>query len=279
MEIPPEILDQNVVEAHELSKADIILVDMEKPKTDLLLEFSNDIKDNLVILLNFTHGIYRYPRLIRKFIERGFVRSWAPIDSGDVLLIRRSFTDNFLKKTINVYRESFIHGPNPVHYNTAYMLYILGKFVLKHREGVIVEVGTGRGFSTLWLTHVAMEYGSKVISLDSRCDRIEYTRNIMEDLGLTAYAELLCRDARNNTYEGYNIIYAFIDGKKDEYHLYLKSIEPYLDNRALVVAHNTLSSTHEMIPYIERVYGVEYESLTIQSDPAGITLSIYKPRE
>ena len=48
------------------------------------------------------------------------------------------------------------------------------------------------------------------------------------------------------------MFYVLIDGRKDEYHKYLEVIENYLVSGALIVAHNTLSSTHVTKPYIEK---------------------------
>ena len=69
-------------------------------------------------------------------------------------------------------------------------------------------------------------------------------------------------------------MFAFIDGKKDEYHRYLEAIEKYLVRNALVLAHNTLSDAHVVKPYIEKVYSPPYESITIATDPGGLTISL-----
>jgi hypothetical protein len=43
---------------------------------------------------------------------------------------------------------------------------------------------------------------------------------------------------------------------------------------ALIVAHNTVSSPYEMSSFIARLYSPSYESITILTDPAGMTLSV-----
>lgn len=207
----------------------------------------------------------------------GFTKSLLPVDGGVVLFIKRGYGVDFFRKTVEVYRESFIHGPNPVDYNTATLLYILAKFLTTRRRGAIIEIGTGRGFSTLWLAHAARETGSHVISIDNKCDRVDYARNALRALDLEKYAEIVCTDARGYTHEDKDIVYVFIDGKKDEYHKYLEALEPYLQPGALLLAHNTLSDAHLIKPYIERVYAEPYKSATIMTDPKGLTISIHTP--
>lgn len=115
-----------------------------------------------------------------------------------------------------------------------------------------------------------------MISIDNRYERVEYARRVMKDLELSDYVDIICGDARKYICAEENVILVFIDGKKDEYHQYLEAIENCLVIGALVIAHNTLSSAHEIVPYIKKVYGNCYKSITIATDPAGIIISVYK---
>jgi len=115
-----------------------------------------------------------------------------------------------------------------------------------------------------------------VISIDNKHDRVEYVLRVMRDLKLNDYVEVLCEDAREYSHDRKDIVFTFIDGKKDEYHQYLDAIEKYLAPGALILAHNTLSDAHVIKPYIEKVYTSPYESITIATDPKGLTISVYK---
>ena len=256
--------------------ADIILTDMNALSKNLLLELIEKLSNNsLMMVLNAIIGINLWPELAKELNIRGFIRSLLPIDNGIGLFIRRGYGVDFFRKTVEVYRKSFIYGPNPIDYNTAYTLYSLAKFLTARRRGVIVEVGTGRGFSTLWLVHAAKETNSYVISIDNKCDRVDYTKNVLKNLNLEDHVEILCTDAKNYDRGSKDIVYVFIDGKKDEYHLYLEALEPYLLPGALILAHNTLSDAHVIKPYIEKVYRKPYKSITIATDPKGLTISVY----
>ncbi len=268
-----------VKETPLLTDADVVLASIDTLNRDLLARLVRELSSkSLVIVLNAIIGINTWPELTKEFGVRGFTKSFLPVDGGVALFIRRGYDVNFFRKTVEVYRESFIYGPNPIDYNTAYVLYSLAKFVLARRKGVVVEVGTGRGFSTMWLAHAVKETNSYVISLDLKCDRVEYALKVMRELQLSDYVEILCRDAKEYTRDEGDVVFAFIDGKKDEYHQYLEAIEKYLAPGALVLAHNTLSDAHVIKPYIEKVYAPPYKSITIAVDPKGLTLSVYGGR-
>jgi len=264
-----------VEEISDLGQADIILEDV-RSLGEVSINFVEKLSNNsLLVILNVIASINHRPELFKELGLAGLTKSLLPVDGGAAIAIKRGYDVEFFKKTVEVYRESFIHGPNPVDYNTAIALYILAKFVLARRKGVIVEVGTGRGFSTLWLVHAAKETNSYVISIDNKCDRVDYTKNVLENLNLEDHVEILCTDAKNYDRGSKDIVYVFIDGKKDEYHLYLEALEPYLLPGALILAHNTLSDAHVIKPYIEKVYKKPYKSITIATDPKGLTISVH----
>ena len=276
--IDEQVLGEILTGIEKVSKfrdADIILMDMSIPSRVLLSKLEELNSNSLIMVLNAIVDINLQPELGKELSAKGFIRSLLPIDNGAALFIKRGYDVNFFRKTAEVYRESFIYGINPIDYNTAYVLYSLAKFILAHRKGVVVEIGTGYGFSTLWLVHAAKETGSHVVSLDNNCDRIDYAVKVMRDLGLSNYVDILCIDAKEYDHGIRNVIYTFIDGRKNEYHKYLEAIKNYLVSRALILAHNTLSSTHVIKPYIKKVHTSPYESITIATDPSGLTISIY----
>ena len=276
--LPPYLSQYNLIrDVSSPGEADIIFLDLSELSGEASLKALDEVGSNsLLIILNSISNIHQCPGLMKRIIERGFVRSLLPIDNGIALFSRRGFDDNFLRRTVEVYRDSFIQGPNPIHYNTAYTLYNISKLILTRKRGEVVEIGAGRGFSTLWLTHAAKESNSHVTTLENRIDRVNYVSKTMRDLNLDKYVNIVCCDAKEYNYRDKDIILAFIDGRKSEYHIYLEAMEESMAPGALIIAHNTLSSIHEMKPYIEKVYGEEYVSMTVASDPAGITLSVYR---
>jgi len=267
--------NMKINESYNINESDIILEDIKSLKENITSSSKELSNNTLLIIHRIISSIDQYPQIFKELGSIGFTKSILPINEGIAIAIKRGYNVEFFRKTVKVYRESFIHGPNPVDYNTALALYILAKFILERRKGVIVEIGTGRGFSTLWLAHAAKETSSRVISIDNKCDRVDYTKNVLKSLNLEDYVEILCTDAKNYDHGSKDIVYVFIDGKKNEYHLYLEALEPYLLPGALILAHNTLSDAHLIKPYIEKVYKKPYKSITIATDPKGLTISVY----
>ncbi len=260
----------------DFSDADIVLVRMADLRSSAMSRLLREVGDaSVIMVIDAVENVYLLPEAAKEMSVRGFVRSIIPLGSDVAAFIKRGYSIDFLKKTVQVYRESFIYGPAPIDYNTAHLLYTIAKFVLARRKGAVVEVGTGRGFSTMWLAHAAREFSSYVISLDIKCDRVRRAQEVLNEVGLSENTEVLCADARSYTHAGTGVVLSFIDGKKDEYHQYLKSLERYLTPGSLVLAHNTLSDAHAIRPYIEAVYRPPYESVTVASDPKGLTISTY----
>lgn len=218
-------------------------------------------------------------RLIGDFIKRDYVKSILPIGLGSILFSKRVFSGEFSRYNIRVYRDSFIHGPNPIHYNTAYLLYSIAYEVLSrtNKEKVIVEIGTGRGFSTLWLGIIAKHVNGILYSYEIRRDRVEYARIAMKELELSDNIEIIYGDVLNEAKSlTHDVFILFIDALNTQYHLYLDIFDDKLQSGSVILAHNTISNLHDTYKYLEKVYSNKYTSLTIANDPAGITLTVKK---
>ncbi len=260
-------------------ETDIVLLDSLIYDNDSWIEILGSMENSLFIINNLYSLISKDPEATKKFVDIGYVKSIAPIGEGILVLYKRLFDKEFLRETIRVYRDSFIQGPNPIHYNTAYFLYNIGLGILSRSAGkrFIVEIGCGRGFSTLWLGLVAKHTNGLLYSFDINCERVSYTEDVLEETGLARWVRVECIDAREYASRiREDVTLLFIDGFKNEYHSYLESYEHKLRRGSIVIAHNTLSHPHDMVDYINRVYSSRYISVTIPTDPAGTTLSIHK---
>ena len=229
------------------------------------------------------HGLYKVlhtnPRLIRDFIKRGYVKSILPIGLGSILFSKRVFSEESSRYSIRVYRDPFIHGPNPIHYNTAYLLYSIAYEVLSrtNKERVIVEIGTGRAFLTLWLGIIAKHVNGILYTYEIKRDRIEYVKRAIKELELSDNIEIIYGDILNEAKSlTCDVSILFIDALKTQYHLYLDIFDDKLQSGSVILSHNTISNPHDTYKYLEKVCSGKYISLTIASDPAGITLTVKK---
>jgi predicted O-methyltransferase YrrM len=276
-EMEKALENENIICINDIYKADIVICNIPETVDNIFIDTIESINYNtLLILLDTIEKININPKVVRIISDRDMCRAWLPINNGVTIFIRRRFDNVFLRETVMVYRDSFLLGPNPIHYNTAYTLYILSKFILSRARGTILEIGTGRGFSTIWLAQVAKETESQIVSIDNNISRVEYASKAMRELGLNKYVEIIYGDAKKLDIKGRRFSIVFIDGRKEEYYQYLEKIEKNLIDGAMIIAHNTISSSYDMPDYIHKVYNEPYESITIATDPAGITISLYK---
>jgi predicted O-methyltransferase YrrM len=110
----------------------------------------------------------------------------------------------------------------------------------------VLEVGAGRGFSTLWFGAGVRYLGGRVVSLERDPDVAADWRKNVADAGLGEWAQLIEGDALEILEAAEDVFdVVFLDGKKDEYELYFALTRHLVDPGGLIVADNVLS--HEEI--------------------------------
>jgi caffeoyl-CoA O-methyltransferase len=110
----------------------------------------------------------------------------------------------------------------------------------------VLEVGGGRGYSTLWLAAGVRYLAGRVVSLEHDPDAVADWRRNVEDAGLGEWAELVEGDALETlaqTEDVFDVV--FLDADKDQYELYFGHARRLVEPGGLVVADNVLS--HEEI--------------------------------
>ena len=126
--------------------ADIVLTDMDiiTQGKNVLSRLVKELSSNsLLMVLNAITGINLRPEFTKELSTMGFTRTLLPISDGVAIFIKREYDITFFKKTIKIYRESFVYGPNPIDYNTAYFLYVFNKVHLARKKGATIEIKAG----------------------------------------------------------------------------------------------------------------------------------------
>ncbi len=169
--------------------------------------------------------------------------------------------------------EERILALNP---DAAKLLYING---LSANAKNIVEVGTNRGYSTLWLALIARKTGGKVITCEINPAKATEARTYFEKAGVSGYIEILVGDAREtlrNLTEPVDLF--FIDAVKGQYETYFDVMYKQLHIGSLVIADNAISHGDALLDYIMYVQNhPNLESITV---PIGSGLEItVKARE
>ena len=131
-----------------------------------------------------------------------------------------------------------------VHWETGRFLATLARAL---RPGLVLEVGTAIGYSTLHMAE-ALD-GGRIQTLEIDARRAAQAREFMAAAGVAQRVEVIEGDARQTiaTLDGpFGLV--FLDAAKDEYRDYLELAEPKSAPRATLVIDNLLMSGEVALP-------------------------------
>lgn len=153
---------------------------------------------------------------------------------------------------------------------------ILNALVMVSRPKTILELGTSAGYSTLWLAKAAEQYGGKVHTIELAKPKIEMAGKHFQKAGLSECIEQLegkISDILPRWDKG-QIDFVFMDADKKNYLSYLKQLEPFLSEGAVIAADNAIDFKGLMDDYL--IYVSEsgkYKSRLIEIDN-GLMVSV-----
>jgi predicted O-methyltransferase YrrM len=139
----------------------------------------------------------------------------------------------------------------------------------------VLELGGGRGYSTIWFAAGVRYLGGRVLSLERDPGCIEdWCRNIAE-AGVEGTAELVEGDALE-TLQGIDDVFdvVFLDAQKDQYERLFELARGKVEPGALFVADNVTSHPDVLHAYSQaRQSDPTLESVTVPLD-RGLELSV-----
>jgi caffeoyl-CoA O-methyltransferase len=139
----------------------------------------------------------------------------------------------------------------------------------------VLELGGGRGYSTIWLAAGARHLEGKVISIEREPEIAAAWRENITEAGLAATAELIEGDAREKVpllEGGFDLV--FVDAADRFYEELFQLVRPQLAPGSLVVADNVLSRKELLAPYSRaRQSDPTLESVTVPVGE-GVELSV-----
>ncbi|TDV57176.1 O-methyltransferase [Actinophytocola oryzae] len=117
----------------------------------------------------------------------------------------------------------------------------------------IVEIGTSRGVSTLWLADAARSVGGRVTSYDTDPDAQRDAARVLEEAGLAEYVDLRLRDGGKGLAEldDGEVDLLFLDAERTEYPSWWPHPIRVLRTGGVLVADNALSHPDEIAPLEE----------------------------
>jgi caffeoyl-CoA O-methyltransferase len=139
----------------------------------------------------------------------------------------------------------------------------------------VLEIGGGRGYSSIWFGAGVRHLGGRVLSVERDPETAAAWRRNVADAGLEGTVELVEGDALEllpRIEDVFDVV--FIDAKKDEYERYFGLACPKLEPGALVVADNVLSHEETLGAYSrDRQNDPTLSSVTVPLD-RGLELSV-----
>jgi predicted O-methyltransferase YrrM len=128
---------------------------------------------------------------------------------------------------------------------------------LTHTAGArsIVEIGTSRGVSTLWLADAARSTGGRVLSLDTDAAAQEHARHSVTEAGLGEYVQFRVADggaALAELTDGAADL-LFLDAERTEYPAWWPHPVRVLRTGGVLVVDNALSHPAEIAPLRELI--------------------------
>jgi predicted O-methyltransferase YrrM len=160
----------------------------------------------------------------------------------------------------------------PVPPTTGRLLFAL---VAPRNRCAVLELGGGRGYSTIWLAAGARHLGGKVISIEREPEIASAWRKNIAEAGLAGTAELIEGDALESIpllEDRFDLV--FLDAADRYYEELFQLVRPNLAPGTLVVADNVLSRQELLAPYSRaRQSDPTLESMTLPIGE-GVELSV-----
>jgi predicted O-methyltransferase YrrM len=116
----------------------------------------------------------------------------------------------------------------------------------------VLEIGSSRGLSTIWLAAAARILGGRVVTLEQDPAKIDAWRRNVAEAGLEGWTQLIEGDARE-TLPAIDDVFdvVFIDAEKQDYDFFFRTALTKVELGALVIADNVLSHRDALAGYSE----------------------------
>lgn len=118
-------------------------------------------------------------------------------------------------------------------------------------EGLIVEVGTSAGYSTLWLALAARATGRRVMTFELLPEKAEMARETFALAGLDDVVHLVEGDFLDHVDQLGEVGFCFLDAEKEVYGSCYDAVVPNLVSGAVLVADNAINHRQTLQPMLD----------------------------
>lgn len=150
---------------------------------------------------------------------------------------------------------------------------LISMLAISKKATHIVEIGSGVGYSTLWLAYAASITGGKVVACELDAARAATLKQNVEEAKLSDYVELFEGDAREllRNREG-KVDFVFIDGDAGQYETYFDVVYKRMEVGGMIIADDVVSLENELSDYVS--YMQNHPNLESTTIPLGEGLEL-----
>jgi len=130
----------------------------------------------------------------------------------------------------------------------------IGLLAATSPPGMMLEIGTSAGYSTLWLATVCKKLGRRLVTIERLESKISLARETIEKAEIEDVVELVHGDARDLVGLYKNISFCFLDIDKEYYLETYQLVVPNLVSGGLLVADNISSHQHILEKFVRKVF-------------------------
>lgn len=118
-------------------------------------------------------------------------------------------------------------------------------------DGLMVEVGTSAGYSTLWLALAARATGRRVTTFEVLPEKAEMARETFSLAGVDDVVHLVEGDFLDHVDERGEVGFCFLDAEKEVYGTCYDAVVPKLVSGGILVADNAINHRQTLQPMLD----------------------------
>ena len=124
-------------------------------------------------------------------------------------------------------------------------------------DGMMVEIGTSAGYSTMWLSLACEMLGRTLHTYELLPAKTALARETFRQAGIEPWVELTEGDVRDYLGQMENVAFCFLDTEKELYAECYEAIVPKLASGGLLVADNAINFEYLLRPMLDRALADE----------------------
>jgi len=120
--------------------------------------------------------------------------------------------------------------------------------------GVLLEIGTSGGYSSLWLSMACRERGDRLVTFEEDAHKVALARQTFNQAGVEDVVQVVQGNALDLLLNYPGVAFCFLDIEKDAYPACYQSVVSNLVPGGLLCADNVISHASELEQFLEEVH-------------------------